>query len=122
MDLRGGSLMETVTSEYSEHPVHSRGVLFALHIRGFLNQLLGFRYIRTNFKKINILFEAEILEANHGISYSIFECFGNFQIATKISKIGNFLFDENKIKTFWVLKIFGPRFPPMVMHSIEKVC
>ena len=81
------------------------------YLSEYLNQLLETSRIRRNMKK-HILFEAEILGANHGISYSIFECFSNFQIATKISKIEYFFFDENKIKTFWVMKniwskIFG---------------
>ena len=29
--------------------------------------------------------------------------------------------DENKIRTFWVMEFFGPRFSPMFMLSIEKV-
>lgn len=91
-------------------------------IQRILNQLLGFRWIRTNFKKICILFEAEVLGANQGISYGVFECFSNFQIAQKNSKFKNIFVDENKFKTFRVIKISGPRFPPMFMCSIEKVC
>ena len=58
--------------------------------------------------------------ANEGISYSIFERFSNFQ-STKKFRILKKIFDKNKIKTFWVMKISGPRFPPMFMLPIEKV-
>ncbi len=70
--------------------------------------------------KKDILFEAEILEANEGISYCVFECFSNFQIAKKVSKLKNISSMKIKSKLFGWWKFPGRDFPQCSWFQLKK--